>query len=271
MARSDDDALGRGGFVADQPNIPDLGQGEELRVPKTAEIVADRIRKRIISGDLDEGSSLPPEGQLLEQFGVSRPTLREAFRILEAERLISVKRGSRSGARVSRPKVSGVSRYASFVLQANETTVPDIFEARLALELYVVRRLARTGAKASLEILRNEIDRLERLDEAGDTRGFIAALTLFHELLVEQGGNRTLHFMIQMLHDLMDQVKLRLIRRDAEGRIADSATALKSMRKLIDLIEAGDGDGAAKHWRLHLINANKTWAFDGSLRDILAE
>jgi DNA-binding FadR family transcriptional regulator len=112
---------------------------------------------------------------------------------------------------------------------------------------------------------------LERLDEAGDTRGFIAALTEFHELLVEQGGNRTLHFMIQMLHDLMDQVKLRLIRRDAEGRIADSGTALKSMRKLIDLIEAGDGDGAAKHWRLHLINANKTWAFDGSLRDILAE
>jgi len=257
MARSDDNALGRGSLVADQPNILDLGQSEELRVPKTAEIVADRIRKRIISGDLDEGSSLPPEGQLLEQFGVSRPTLREAFRILEAERLISVTRGSRSGARVSRPKVSGVSRYASLVLQANETTVPDIFEARLALELYVVRRLARTGAKASLEILRNEIDRLERLDEAGDKRGFIAALTEFHELLVEQGGNRTLHFMIQMLHDLMDQVKLRLIRRDAEGRIADSGTALKSMRKLIDLIEAGDGDGAAKHWRLHLINATR--------------
>ena len=84
MARSDDNALGRGSLVADQPNILDLGQREELRVPKTAEIVADRIRKRIISGDLDEGSSLPPEGQLLEQFGVSRPTLREAFRILEA-------------------------------------------------------------------------------------------------------------------------------------------------------------------------------------------
>lgn len=64
---------------------------------------------------------------------------------------------------------------------------------------------------------------------------------------------------------------MRLIRRDAEERIADSGTALKSMRKLIDLIEAGDGDGAAKHWRLHLINANKAWAFDGSLRDILAE
>jgi len=271
MARSDDNAAGQNDTTIGQARMPDLGQGEELRVPKTAEIVADRIRKRIISGSLAEGSSLPPEGQLLEQFGISRPTLREAFRILEAERLISVSRGSRSGARVSRPQVSGVSRYASYVLQANETTVPDIFEARLALELYVVRRLARTNAKAPLKKLRSEIDRLEGLDEAGETRAFIAALTEFHELLVEQGSNRTLHFMIQMLHDLMDQVKLRLIRRDAEGRIADSTTALKSMRKLIDLIEAGDGDAAAKHWRLHLINANKTWAYDGSLREILAE
>ena len=271
MARSDGNESGGPQAHASAAPIPDLGQSEELRVPKTAEIVADRIRKRIISGELEEGSSLPPEGQLLEQFGISRPTLREAFRILEAERLISVTRGSRSGARVSRPKVSGVSRYASFVLQVNETTVPDIFEARLALELYVVRRLARKGSKSALKTLRVEIDRLEQLDEAGDTRGFIAALTEFHELLVEQGGNHTLHFMIQMLHDLMDQVKLRLIRRDAEGRIADSATALKSMRKLIDLIESGDGDEAARHWRLHLINANKTWAYDGSLRDILGE
>src|SRR3546814_16660333 len=79
------------------------------RVPKTAELVADRIRRRIISGELDEGASLPPEGQLLEQFGVSRPTLREAIRILEAERLITVTRGSRSGARVSAPRVESRS------------------------------------------------------------------------------------------------------------------------------------------------------------------
>lgn len=264
MARSD--ATDR-----DARGLADLGQAEELRVPKTAELVADRIRKRIISGELAEGASLPPEGQLMESFGISRPTLREAFRILEAERLIAVSRGSRSGARVSRPQVSGVSRYASFVLQANEVTVPDIFEARLALELFAVRRLSRRGGKAPVKLLRAEVDRLEALDRAGDTRGFIAGLTEFHERLVEQGGNRTLHFMIQMLHDLMDEVKLRLIRRDAEGRVADSATALKSLRKLLDLIEGGDGEAAARHWRLHLINANKSWAYDGSLREILAD
>src|SRR3546814_8534697 len=83
----------------------EAAQPAQPRIPKTAELVADRIRRRIISGELGEGASLPPESQLLELFGVSRPTLREAIRILEAERLITVKRGSRSGARVSPPRV----------------------------------------------------------------------------------------------------------------------------------------------------------------------
>ena len=83
-----------------------------IRVPKTSELVADQIRRQIIRGDLNEGDSLPPEGTLLATLGISRPTLREAFRILEAESLISVVRGSRSGARVHRPSTELVSRYA---------------------------------------------------------------------------------------------------------------------------------------------------------------
>lgn len=244
---------------------------EELRVPKTAELVADRIRKRIIAGDLAEGDSLPPEGQLMEQFGVSRPTLREAFRILETERLISVSRGSRTGARVSLPQVRSVSRYASFVLQANAVSVPDIFEARLAIELFVVRRLARTAGKAQIARLRQEARRLEALNEGGDARAFIFGLTEFHRVLVEVGGNETLHFMIQMLQDLMQQVQLRLLTREREDSEGDGIKAVRSMRRLVDLIEEGKGEEAARHWRLHLINANRKVPYDGTLREVLQD
>ena len=82
-------------------NAPAAGEApRRIRVPKTSEIVANHIRGQIVRGELREGDSLPPEGQLMTSFGISRPTLREAFRILEAESLISVVRGSRSGARV---------------------------------------------------------------------------------------------------------------------------------------------------------------------------
>jgi DNA-binding FadR family transcriptional regulator len=73
--------------------------GSVLRAPKTAELIASYIRGQIVRGDLKTGDALPSETVLMEMFGVSRPTLREAFRILEAESLISVRRGARGGAR----------------------------------------------------------------------------------------------------------------------------------------------------------------------------
>ena len=68
-----------------------------VRVPKTAELVASHLRRQIVRGELKEGDALPPESALMEHFGVLRPTLREAFRVLESEALISVRRGARGG------------------------------------------------------------------------------------------------------------------------------------------------------------------------------
>jgi GntR family transcriptional regulator, transcriptional repressor for pyruvate dehydrogenase complex len=68
--------------------------GRVLRAPKTAELIATDLRRRIVRGELKSGETLPPELQLMEQYGVSRPTLREAFRILESEALIASAAGS---------------------------------------------------------------------------------------------------------------------------------------------------------------------------------
>ncbi len=74
-----------------------------VRVPKAGELVASHLRRQMVLGELKEGAQLAPESVLMEQFGVSRPTLREAFRILEAEGAITVRRGVRGGARVQVP------------------------------------------------------------------------------------------------------------------------------------------------------------------------
>ena len=127
-----------------------------MRVPKMADMIADHIRNRILDGELKEGDSLPSEAQLLEGFGVSRPTLREAFRVLETEKLISVSRGSRKGATVHAPTIDIVSRYMTYVLRINEISISDIYDARLAIEPFAVRRLAEKQPKEVLARLRQE-------------------------------------------------------------------------------------------------------------------
>jgi DNA-binding FadR family transcriptional regulator len=133
-----------------------------IRVPKTSEIVADHFRAQIVKGELNEGDFLPPEGQLMTTLGISRPTLREAFRILEAESLISVIRGSRTGARVHQPSTELVSRYAGYVLQSMGATIGDLYQTRLAIEPQVVRWLATKPDRRSIGRLRAEIERPAR-------------------------------------------------------------------------------------------------------------
>ena len=108
MAESDRQISAARFFDSVSPN----GQ-DKVRVPKMADIVADQIRSRIINGELKEGDRLPSEALMLERFGISRPTLREALRVLETEKLISVSRGSRNGAIVHTPKIDVCLLYTS--------------------------------------------------------------------------------------------------------------------------------------------------------------
>src|SRR5215211_7468616 len=95
--------------------------------------IADDIRGLIVSGELTEGDSLGHEPDLVARFGVSRPSLREALRILEAEGLVTVVRGVRGGVVVHEPDERITARTAALVLQARNVPLADVFEARSLL------------------------------------------------------------------------------------------------------------------------------------------
>ena len=233
-----------------------------VRIPKTAELVAEDIRKKIVRGELKEGDYLPLEGELKVSLGISRPTLREAFRILEAEKLISVVRGSRTGARVHPPKASAVSRYAGFVLQSQHTSVLDLYEARLAIEPFIARRLAERRDLNAADALQREADRLTVMVDEKRYIDFMVGLVEFHRLLVECGDNRTLLLITEMLQDIMASYQVERLRRhpiDPETQRKRAFWGIRSFQKLIALIREGDADGAEEHWRLHVVNSNASW------------
>lgn len=244
----------------------DVAGGQRIHVPKTSEIVADKIRTRIVRGELNEGDTLPPEGQLMESLGISRPTLREAFRILEAEGLISVVRGSRTGAKLHKPSVELASRYAGYVLESQGTTIADLYQARLAIEPSVVRWLAVAKGVGTTVRLRNLLAEMERLLDAERHEDFIDRVEVFHQSLVAATGLKTLTFMSRMLLNLAGRHQRDFQRRHVRGkesRQKSHRAGLKSYQKVVDLIEAGQVEEAVAHWRLHLTNANATWTSEG--------
>jgi DNA-binding FadR family transcriptional regulator len=236
-----------------------------IRIPKTAEVVAANIRKMIIRGQVKEGDFLQPEAQLMEHFGTSRPTIREAFRILENEQLISVTRGSRSGARVHAPSVDGVARYAGFALQAEGTLLSDIHLARLGIETFAVRLAATRRTKEQLAALHAE---LAGVFEIIDTRGAgmevrIAMIKLHHSIVATAGSN-TLTMMSAMLQGIAEQHLSKYEMRgevtlDSQAHLKRVRAGMRSFGKLIGFLEAKDADGAEAHWRVHMQNAIDTW------------
>jgi DNA-binding FadR family transcriptional regulator len=214
----------------------------DLRIPKTAELIAEHIRKMIIRGELKDGDFLESQGQLIDSYAVSRPTIREAFRILEAEELISVSRGSRTGACVHNPKPHVVARQAGLVLQTRGTTLSDVYEARLAMEPCAARLLAARHSAADLARLRECVR--HAYDSASDPTRLAAAIADFHEAVVELSGNQTLNLLITIVREIIRRHEARVTvtvnaNRTILERKRRAMPGLKSFDKLIALVQAG--------------------------------
>ena len=225
---------------------------ERVRVPKTAELVAAQLRRQIVRGELQEGDALPPEAALMDEFGVSRPTLREAFRVLEAESLISIRRGSRGGARVHTPSGEVAARYTGLLLQYRGTTVGDVYKVRMILEPPAAGMLAAGNSPEALAVLREALAEEERALE--DSITFAHKSARFHELVLQQAGNQTLDVIAGMLADIIDLhqevVVAEGVHRPTHHR--ETRQAHKAHAHLVELVEAGDEEAAAKHWQEHM-------------------
>ncbi|MCU1602240.1 MAG: FadR family transcriptional regulator [Frankiales bacterium] len=238
--------------------------GTVVRAPKTAELIARQLRGQVVRGDLKPGDTLPPEVQLLEQFGVSRPTLREAFRILETEGLISVRRGARGGAQVMKPDLSVAARYVGLLLQVQGTTIEDVYEARMVAEPYCARLLAKRRTKQDLTDLRDCVAELRAVVDAGteqvpDPLKWSGLTYAFHELLMQRAGNNTLAVQGGVLQDIVHtHLDLTVSRNFRQAGTAERfRRTIRSYTKLIDLVEAKDADAAEAHWRTHMEVAGK--------------
>src|ERR1700761_8452202 len=97
-----------------------------VRQHRIAETVAAELRGRILAGDGPDGYRLPTQDQLVSEFGVSYPSIREAIRILETEGLVTVRRGNVGGAEVHRPDEASAAYHLGLALQGRRVNLGDL-------------------------------------------------------------------------------------------------------------------------------------------------
>ena len=214
--------------------------------------IADELHQLIVSGKLSEGESLGREPELIERFGVSRPSLREALRILEARGLISVVRGRGGGVVAHELDGRITARTAALVLQARNVPLADVHEARTLLEPTAARVVAASRSRrAAAAELRRRID--DQLRVIMDPDAFGPANAQFHESLVALAGNQTLSIVAEMLNEIMVRAVTAVSKTGTEGSsLATRRRGIRSQQRLVELIEAGDAAEAEAHWRAHM-------------------
>jgi DNA-binding FadR family transcriptional regulator len=236
--------------------------GSAVRAPKAAELIAQRLRSKIVRGEIAPGEMLPSEKLLMAQFAVSRPTLREAFRILESEGRITVLPGSRGGPQATVPDLGGAARHIGLYLQIQGTTLEDLLEARTEFEPICVRLLAERCTDEGLTALEACVDTQKRvvskgLDSPTDFAKWVALTAEFHELIANYCGNKTLGAQARALRDVFDihrQIGIQHRQASSDSTAADTfaPTTVADYERLMMLVRAHDADGAEQHWRHHL-------------------
>lgn len=228
----------------------------QMRRPRLADVVADQLRARILSGELPDGSTLPKQEELLSEFRVSPPSVREALRILEAEGLITVQRGNVGGAVVHEPKAAKVAYMLGMVLERRGVGLDDVSKGIARLEPSCAAACAERPdrAKAVLPSLAASIaDAEASLD---DPELFASAARSFHERMVATCGNETLMVVVGAVEVIWSgQVRVSSDRRRSTAVIKDRdrrVVALDDHRALYAAIADGDATLAERLDREHL-------------------
>jgi DNA-binding FadR family transcriptional regulator len=233
------------------PEIDDLA-ADHVNVPKAASVIAHKLRAQIIRGELGEEDTLPSEAVLVDRFNVSRQTLREAFRVLESENLIAIRRGSRGGAKVLVPDGEMAALHVGFLLEFRGATLLDVYNTREMVEAGAVRMVVENRDRADIAALRQRQSELEDLSLPEPMRFAHNSLT-FHQLIVELTRSHTLAVFDGVINRIImhayESVTRELIQK---GTIPSrNAASHHDHGELIQLIEEGDAEAAERHWREH--------------------
>ena len=218
-------------------------------------LVADQIKDWVVERDLKSGARLPSEAEMIAQFGVSKGTVREAMRILEAQGLIVTRTGPGGGSFIGEVTVERAKSLLANYFYFQELTVSDIYQVRKILEPELAATLAGRLSAEQLDRLHDLATRYDDPAQSPEEERDQHIVSLrFHSQLAEYGDNPLLAFAVAFMARILTD--LTVYRRLYEPH--NEELWRKGRQSQIDLVAAlrdDDADAARRIMREHMERA----------------
>lgn len=218
---------------------------ETIKRAPAYKVVEQSIRKSVLDGTLSVGSMLPGETELAEQLGVTRPTVREAFRSLENSGLIG--RGPRRRMVVTAPEAHVVSDAMHNSMVLHGVSYRELWEVNIALEPAAADLAARSASTDLLEAIETNLEWTSRV--LADPNELTRADIEFHELVAQASGNRALLLAREPLGQLLLPAYRTVIREIGPGR-----RLFEAHTRIFEAIRAADHETARDWMTKHIVD-----------------
>jgi GntR family transcriptional regulator, transcriptional repressor for pyruvate dehydrogenase complex len=262
-------------FAFGPGGVDGVDRPRRLSQPRIAEMIADSLRRRILGGELADGDVLPKVDDLLLEFPVSKPSIREAMRILETEGLISVRRGNVGGAVIHSPKAKTAAYMLGMVLQAGHVPLTDLAEALLEFEPACAAKAAESADRVSKLVPVLVGLNAELAERLGDGPAFTLLARRFHDAVVQGCGNATMALVAGALEHLWSNHESnwaqaavargeypRVVAREAQKAV------LRTHIRITEAIEDGDAPRTRRLVARHL-HETQRYVLAGGRRQLI--
>ena len=240
---------------------------DPVETRRTFEEAAEQIAGKVKAGELRPGDRLPSERDLAARMQISRPTLREAIRVLADSGVVEVRPGPGGGMSIAADVVPPelIRRNSRLRVDA----LASVLEARRLLEPQVARLAATRASETDLEVMERSIfDQRALVRRSGALESeerFLALDVRFHLAMARATGNRTLASLVASLFDDLE------VARDMAMHVPVVADwAIDVHERTLAAIRAADLDAVDEVMDEHLGGLERTWAVAGGREGVAA-
>jgi DNA-binding FadR family transcriptional regulator len=244
--------------MSDDHTIGFMKRNEPIKRRKLSHEIMDRLLEMINSGELKEGDQLPSEHDLMDRYGVGRPSVREAMQSLEGMGLISIQHGEKAKVKkvTAEDIFDQISATTQHLLSSSVKNVEHLREARQIFEVGVVRLAVQRASSSCIKKLEKKLDHMR--ESKGDHEEFVKADQSFHTAIAEISGNPIFGAVSQAMFKWLSGFHYTEY-PNLLGVPELEELTLKEHEAIFQCIRDRDSSGAARAMSDHILRVNKLY------------